>query len=62
MRLSRREVKNDAWKYLQIIVVGMYAVCRHLLDNQDRALSLYTKGSCEIQVSIQMAILSLSFP
>jgi len=62
MRPSRREVKNDVWKYLQIFVVGMYAVCRHLLDYQDCTLSLYTKWSFEMQVSIPMAILSLSFP
>ena len=40
LRLSRRGVKNDVWKYLQIIVIGLYAVCGHLLDNQDRALVL----------------------
>jgi len=40
LRPSRREVKNDVWKYLQIIVIGLCAVCGHLLDNQDRALNL----------------------
>jgi len=38
-RPSRREVKNGVWKYLQIIVIGLHAVCGHLLDNQDRVLS-----------------------
>jgi len=26
-RLSRREVNNDVWKYLQNIVMGLHAVC-----------------------------------
>jgi len=39
LRPSRREVKNDVWKYLQTIVMRLYAVCGHLLDNQDRAHS-----------------------
>jgi len=43
LRPSRREVKNDVWKYPQIIVIGLYAVCRYLLDNQDRAHSLQAR-------------------
>jgi len=39
LRPSRREAKNDVWKYLQIIVIAMFAVCGHLLDIQDRGLS-----------------------
>jgi len=39
LRPSRREVKNDVWKYLQTIVMGLYAVCGHFLDNQDHAHS-----------------------
>jgi len=31
LRLSRREVKNDVWKYLQNIISGQYAVCGPLL-------------------------------
>jgi len=27
LRPSRREVKNDVWKYLQMVVIGLYAVC-----------------------------------
>jgi len=37
---SRRAVKIDVWKYLQTIVMGLYAVCEKKLDNQDRALRL----------------------
>ena len=44
-RLSHREAKNNVWKYLQIIVIGLYAVCGHLLDYQDRALSLHASAS-----------------
>jgi hypothetical protein len=40
LRPSRRDVKNHVWKYLQNIVIGLYAVCGYLLDNQDRTLSL----------------------
>ena len=43
LRPSRREVKNDVRKYLQNIVIGLYAVCGHLLDNQNRANSHKTK-------------------
>ena len=45
LRQSRREVKNDVWKYLQTIVIGLYAVCGHLLDNQDRAFHLVKHGN-----------------
>jgi len=32
---SRHEVKNDVGKYYrQIVVIGLYTVCGHLLDNQ----------------------------
>jgi len=37
---SRREVKIDVWKYLQTIVMGLYAVCEEKLYNQDRTLRL----------------------
>ena len=40
LRQSSREVKNDVWKYSQLIVIGLYTVCGYLLDNQDRALRL----------------------
>jgi len=36
--LSRQEVKIDVWKYLQTILMGLYAFCEEKLDNQDRAL------------------------
>jgi len=39
LRPSRREVKNDVWKYFQNIVICLYAGCGHLLDNQNRAHS-----------------------
>jgi len=35
---SCRKVKIDVWKYLQTIVMGLYAVCEEKLDNQHRAL------------------------
>ena len=38
LRPSRREVKNDVWKYPQIIVIGLYTVYGYLLDNQDLTL------------------------
>jgi len=44
LRPSRREVKNDVWKYLQIIVIGLCAVCGRLLDDQDRALTPRQNG------------------
>jgi len=34
---SRREVRTDVWKYLQTIVIGLYAVCKEKLDNRHRA-------------------------
>jgi len=36
---SRREVKIDAWKYLQTIVMGLYAVSEQKLAHPDRVLS-----------------------
>jgi len=39
LRPSRRELKNDVWKYLQMVVIGLYAVCGHMLDNQVHAHS-----------------------
>jgi len=44
-RPSRREVKNDVWKYFQIIVIVLCAFCGHLLDNhwaRTVHLSLYS--------------------
>jgi len=39
-RPSHREVKiDDVWKYLQTIVIGLYAVCEQKLANPDRVLS-----------------------
>ena len=44
---SRPEVKIDVWKYLQTIVMGLYAVCEEKLDNQHRALRPQIKhGGC----------------
>ena len=45
LRPSRQEVKHEVWKYIQNIVIGLYAVCGHLLDNQDRTLSLIAFSS-----------------
>jgi len=35
-----REVKMDAWKYFQTIVMGLYAVCEQKLEHPDCVLSL----------------------
>ena len=40
-------VKINVWKYLQTIVMGLYAVCEEKLDNQDRALRQCIT-SCEL--------------
>ena len=40
LRTSRREVKNDERKYLQGIVIGLYAVCEQKLAHPNRVLSL----------------------
>ena len=40
LRPSCREVKNDVWKYLQTIVMGLYAACEQKLAHPDRVLSL----------------------
>jgi len=40
LRPSCREVKNNVWKYLQNIVMGLYAVCERKLAHPDRVLSL----------------------
>ena len=37
---SRREVKNNVWKYLKTIVIGLYAVSEQELVHRNRALSL----------------------
>jgi len=37
--LSRREVKIDVWKYLQTIVMGLYAVSEQRLAHPDRVFS-----------------------
>jgi len=39
--LSRREVKNDVWKYLQTIVMGLYAVCKKKMALPNPTFSLY---------------------
>jgi len=39
LRPSRREVKNDVWKFLLNIVMGLYAVCGQNLAHHDRVLS-----------------------
>jgi len=39
LRPSRREVKNDVWKYLQNIFMGLYGVCDQTLAHPDRVLS-----------------------
>jgi len=53
-RLSRREVKNDVWKYLQNTVIRLYAaVCGHLLDNQNRAHSIEKFHSPRMHASLQ---------
>jgi len=36
---SCREVKIDVWKYIQTIVMGLYAVCEQKLAHPDRVLS-----------------------
>jgi len=46
---SRREVKIDVQKYLQTIVMGLYAVCEEKLDNQDRALRLLHSSTSELK-------------
>jgi len=43
---SRREVKIDVWKYLQTIVMGLYAVCEQTIAHPDRVLSLRTMRMC----------------
>ena len=36
---SRQEAKNDVWKYLQTVVMGLYTVSLLFLDNQGCAHS-----------------------
>jgi len=43
---SRREVKIDVWKYLQTIVMGLYAVSEQKLAHPDRVLSLRLGKPC----------------
>ena len=38
--LYQLKIKIDVWKYIRTIIIGLYAVCRHLLDNHNRAHSL----------------------
>ena len=38
---SRREVRIDVWKYLQTIVMGLYAVSEQKLAHPHRVLSRY---------------------
>ena len=38
-RPSRREVRIDVWKYLQTVVMGLYAICEQKLAHSDRVLS-----------------------
>jgi len=40
LRPSHREVKNNVWKYLQTIVICLYAVCEQKLAHPDRVLIL----------------------
>jgi len=39
---SRQEVKSDEWKYLQTIIMGLYAVCEQKLAHLDHVLRLRT--------------------
>ena len=39
LRPSRREIKNNVSQYLQIIVMGLYAVCEQKFAHPDRVLS-----------------------
>ena len=43
---SRQEVKIDVWKYLQTIVMGLYAVSEQTLAHSDRVLS---RPRCSIE-------------
>ena len=56
LRPSCREVKNDVWKYLQIIVIVLYAACGHLLDNHwARTVHLAHSDSMNIYIQLQQS-------
>jgi len=38
--LCQWEIKIDVRKYIQTIIIGLYALCGHMLDNHNRAHSL----------------------